>query len=181
MFIPRIELSPFTFPHSPSRIFTGSKSSSLLTIDLRTGQQLDCFSSLSYNSSDYSQCVCANENLLDDLERRTRSNRDVLFVGRTDYRLTIHTPPGTGVSGVTIGDRPKSGGGVQEIMYSTYTPNSFDRPLAEFWAKMGKEELYEEDGTLAKRLRVELGHDGVAVGVEQGGGVKWVTKLGNVG
>lgn len=46
---------------------------------------------------------------------------------------------------------------------------------------MGNTELYEEDGSLAKRIRVELGHDGVAVGVEQGGGVKWVTKLGSVG
>lgn len=81
---------------------------------------------------------------------------------------------------MTIGEgRTKSG--VQEIMYSTYTPNSYDRPLADFWAKMGNENVFEEDGSLAKRLRVELGHDGVAVGLEHGGGVKWVTKLGSVG
>ena len=40
-----IDLSPFTFPQSPSRIFTGSKQTSLLTLDLRTGEQVDYFTS----------------------------------------------------------------------------------------------------------------------------------------
>lgn len=179
--IARIELSPFTFPHSPSRIFTGSKQSSLLTIDLRNGQQLNCFSSLAANRSG-DDCVCENEQLLDDMDSRSRSNRDVLFIGRTDYRLTIHTPPGADVElgGLTIGERRKQGG-VQEIVYSTYTPNSFDRPLAELWSKMGQTDLVEEDGSLVKRMRVELGHDNIAIGVEQGSGYRWSAPLGAAG
>lgn len=132
--------------------------------------------------------MCENEQLLDDLEGKGRSNKDLLFVGRTDYRLTIHSPPSSS-SGL---DAPSTatgragperrGTGAQEISYSTYTPNTYDRPLAEHWAKAGlAEQLWEEDGTKSRRTRVELGHDGAAVGVEQGGGVKWVIGLGSVG
>jgi serine/threonine-protein kinase/endoribonuclease IRE1 len=179
-----IELSPFTFPHSPSRIFTGSKHTSLLTIDLRTGQQLDCFSSLALTSNlsrtsnprDYT-CDPADD-LLDDLESQSITNRDMLFVGRTDYRLSIHTP--STVSDDATGVTQKRNN-VQEITYSTYTPNSFDKPLAEFWAKAGTTEpMWEEDGSVAKRVRVELGYDGSAVGVEQGT-PRWISKLGGIG
>ncbi|ORY32252.1 hypothetical protein BCR39DRAFT_523577 [Naematelia encephala] len=180
-----IELSPFTFPHSPSRIFTGSKHTSLLTIDLRTGQQLHCYSSLAGNMSNpETDCTCESEQISDDMEGRARSNRDVLFVGRTDYRLTIHTPPSTvsSVSGSSEVSGERRTAGVQEIIYSTYTPNSYDKPLAEFWAKLATaEELWEEDGQEAKKMRVELGYDGMAVGVELGGGVRWMTKLDNIG
>lgn len=172
----RIELSPFTFPHSPTRIFTGSKHTSLLTVDLRTGQQLDCFSSLSANTSDPDNCVCESDQLLDDMDGRARSNADILFVGRTDYRLTIHSPAPTSIS---TDDRRSS---VQEITYSTYTPNSFDKPLAEFWSKFGSsQKQWSDDGQETKSTRIELRHDGVAVGVESGGDVKWMTKLGSIG
>ena len=71
---------------------------------------------------------------------------------------------------------------MQEIVYSTYTPNSYDRPLADHWAKMGVvEQLWDVEGQVAKKMRVELGHDGVAVGIEPGGGVRWITKLGSIG
>jgi serine/threonine-protein kinase/endoribonuclease IRE1 len=165
----------------------------LLTLDLRTGQQLNCFSSLNRNSSNAEDdCVCENENeqLLDDLEGKGRANRDMLFVGRTDYRLTIHSPPSSSpafspstlITSGRFGVGEKRGVGGQEIVYSTYTPNSYNRPLADYWAKVGvAEQMWKNDGTVAKRTRVELGHDGVAVGVEQGGGVRWITKLGSVG
>jgi serine/threonine-protein kinase/endoribonuclease IRE1 len=153
----------------------------LLTIDLRTGQQIDCFSSVNISNA-----VCENAQLLDDMEGRSRKDADILFVGRTDYRLTIHTPstalystsaPGLGES---VTDDKRSG--FQEITYSTYTPNSFDKPLAEFWAKAGSNQrMWEEDGTEAKSTRIVIGHDGVIVGVENGGGVKWVKALGSVG
>lgn len=183
-----IELSPFTFPHSPSRIFTGSKQSSLLTVDLRNGQHLNCFSSFA-NANSSEECVCENDQMLDDMESRSRSNRDVLFIGRTDYRLTIHTPVSPGLHhsassdsqhGLSTNERKKQAG-AQEISYSTYTPNSFDRPLADLWATMGQQELYDEDGDVIKRMRVELRHDGAAIGVEQGTGARWSTLLGSPG
>lgn len=121
------------------------------------------------------------------MDGRARSNADLLFVGRTDYRLTIHSPPSSSTSLSTsdpssseTDDNRRSS--VQEITYSTYTPNSFDKPLAEFWAKVGSsQKQWADDGTESKSMRVELGHDGVAVGVETGGGVRWITKLGSIG
>lgn len=120
------------------------------------------------------------------MDSRSRSNRDVLFVGRTDYRLTIHTPPGESINnagnlaGMSASERKKQSS-AQEIAYSTYTPNSFDRPLAELWATMGQQELYEDDGSRVKRMRVELRHDGAAIGVEQGTGARWSALLGSPG
>ncbi|RXK38342.1 IRE protein kinase [Tremella mesenterica] len=175
-----IELSPFTFPHSPGRIFTGSKQSSLLTLDLRTGQQLDCFTTLSANLSQLADDGSCDADL-DDLESRPQNPQDILFVGRTDYRLTIHSSPAPLLTGEARSPRGDQRG-VQEIVYSTYLPNSYDRPMAEYWAKSGMtKQLWEADGTEAKRLRVELGHDGVAVGVEHGGGMRWVSNLGSIG
>lgn len=87
-----VELSPFTFPDSPSRVFTGSKSSSLLTIDLQTGEQIDSFSSHNPNASLYARQVSTecigNEDALDRLEKECRRDieerpNDMLFVGRT--------------------------------------------------------------------------------------------------
>lgn len=130
--------------------------------------------------------MCDDGELLDDMEHKARSNKDVLFIGRTDYRLTIHSPPNYDSSAVgSVGD-PGAGGrrssGVQEITYSTYTPNNFDKPLAEYWTKVGAAQtMWEADGTPVKRLRVELGHDGLAAGVLQGGAVKWNKYLGSVG
>lgn len=126
--------------------------------------------------------MCESDQLLDDMDARARRDSDILMVGRTDYRLTIHSP-GSGSyspsSTLPTSDRPA---GVQEIIYSTYTPNSFDRPLADFWSKAGASHRFvEEDGQEVKIRRVELAHNGVAVGVEQGGGVKWTQDLGNIG
>jgi hypothetical protein len=178
-----IELSPFTFPRSPSRIFTGSKHTSLISIDLRTGQQLDCFSSSPFTSNLSSaanpqDCTCdTTDDLLDDLEGRSRSARDTLFIGRTDYRLSIHTPSVLSADPTGVSRRS----GVQEIAYSTYTPNSFDKPLAEFWAKTGAgQATWGSDRSLGKKMRVELRYDGAAVGVKEGL-VGWTVRLGSIG
>ncbi|ORX39751.1 hypothetical protein BD324DRAFT_614856 [Kockovaella imperatae] len=179
-----IDISPFTFPQSPSRIFTGSKQTSLLTIDLRTGEQVDYFSNSNLN---FSSRTCANDQMLDNMDRSTRSSRDTLFVGRTDYRLVIHSTPHRqsspdatfSLSGRKDADEAE---GVQEIVYSTYTPNTYDKALAEQWSKIGVDEkFWEADGSESKRVRVELKHDGFAVGIERGVGVKWTEKLSSVG
>ncbi|KAL7422169.1 bifunctional endoribonuclease/protein kinase ire1 [Cryptotrichosporon argae] len=172
-----VELSPFTFPHSPSRVFTGSKQTSLLTLDLRTGQQLDCFSSHTpWNlSGDADRADMCETDALDDLEAHARRAADTLFVGRTDYRLTIHSQSAPWASSVASSAALTMGNGkgvTQDIVYSTYTPNSYDRALADMWAKGERKPDW---------MRVELGHDGVAVGVREGEGSKWVKQLGSVG
>lgn len=155
----------------------------MLTIDLRTGNQLDCFSSFASNLSQLADdCSCDAD--LDGLEGKSRSPGDLLFVGRNDYRLTIHSPRVSAYSTSSATSTPAVLGphGVQEITYSTYIPNSYDKPLADYWSQAGHaRRSWEENGEEAKKLRVELGHDGVAVGVEEGGGVKWITKLGSIG
>jgi len=149
-----------------------------MTIDLRTGQQLDCFSTLSENNTQ--TCVCEADRLLDDMEGHARQNSDILFVGRTDYRLVIHSPPSSSVYAASTGAAHISGrsAGLQEISYSTYTPNTFDKPVAEHWLKASQ--ALEDSGD-ASTTRIELGHDGIAVGVAQGGGVKWMRDLGSIG
>jgi serine/threonine-protein kinase/endoribonuclease IRE1 len=47
---------------------------------------------------------------------------------------------------------------------------------------LGKSRIESKDvGSEARSTRVELGHDGVAAGVESGGHVKWVRELGSIG
>ncbi|BEI85390.1 hypothetical protein CcaverHIS002_0507910 [Cutaneotrichosporon cavernicola] len=168
-----IELAPFTFPHSPNRIFTGIKETSLLSLDLRTGQQLDCFNARGPFDTPPVQSVCDND-ILDDLEGRPR---DTLFIGRTDYKLMIHAPP-TAVDkpSVTATMSAAWNRGVQEITYSTYQPNSYDRTVADFWARTGRQSWADEG-----RIRIELGFDGDCIGVQNGQGQRWYTDLGSVG
>lgn len=167
----RIDYSPYTFPHTPNRIFTGRKETSLLTLDLRTGKQLDYYCPDGPHDNLSAPGICEND-LLDDLEGRP--HRDTLFVGRTDYRLTIHSPPTYHSPTATISSAKTRG--VQEITYSTYVPNSYDRALADFWAMTGGQNWADE-----KRVRVELGFEGDYIGVHKDDGQLWHQKLGAVG
>ncbi|OXH37023.1 serine/threonine-protein kinase/endoribonuclease IRE1 [Cryptococcus neoformans] len=177
-----IELSPFTFPESPTQIFTGSKHTSLMSVDLRTGEQVDCFSPTANLSQYDGSSVCDD---LDDLERRGSSQRDTLFIGRTDYRLTIHSPSSSqGLSTYTSAAYPaekKSAPAVQEISYSTYTPNAYNRPLAESWVKAGVAHQSWGPDNEEPRIRIELGFNGKALGVKPGGGLIWNRELEHIG
>ncbi|ODO11569.1 hypothetical protein I350_00350 [Cryptococcus amylolentus CBS 6273] len=182
-----IALSPFAFPDAPTQIFTGSKQTSLMSINLLTGEQVDCFPSAALNLSHHSAAVCENDEL-DDLERANALPvRDTLFVGRTDYRLTIHSPTpsaqglSTYTSTVYSSSEKKGGPGVQEIKYSTYTPNSYNRPLADTWLKASVDHQSWGPDREEPRTRVELGFDGKALGVKPGAGIVWNKELGNVG
>lgn len=170
---PSIEISPSSFPNNPSVIFTGSKQTSLLTLDLRTGQQLDHYSaSPSENAS--TPGVCEND-LLDDLEGAGRSHRDTLFVGRTDYTLKITTQ----TSNVDLFSPTATVAAAKNrqetvITYSTYTPNGYNKALAEQWAKNAAKNVEAHP-----RIHVELGFNGEAIGIRNG--KVWATKLDSVG
>jgi len=151
---------------------TGSKSTSLLTLDLRTGKPIDCFSSRNpQQRRGLRDAAMCESDPLDDLEGRPMDS--ILYVGRTDYTLTITTPPNETDSPT---GSPNKNMSVQEITYSTYTPNSYDRALADYWARTGAENW--GDG---KRIRVELGFNGEALGVQENVGHKWSGKLPSVG
>ncbi|KAL1411282.1 bifunctional endoribonuclease/protein kinase ire1 [Vanrija albida] len=167
-----LQNTPYFVPSSTTRTtITGSKHTSLLTLDLRTGQQLECFSSEKALDSLSGTAICEND-LLDDLEGNGRRSRDTLFVGRTDYRLTIRTHPTQTEDGEAVSVPPPAKSvGVQDLKYSTYTPNSFDRTLADYWARTGGANL----------TRVELGYDGMIMGLEKSKGSKWNRYLDAVG
>lgn len=55
----------------------------------------------------------------------------------------------------------------------------FDKPIAEYWLKASQ--VLAEDSEEISSTRIELGHDGIAVGVAHGGGVKWMKDLGSIG
>lgn len=148
---------------------------------MQTGEQIDSFKAQNPNASHYeaagaaptsAECKGTSDDVLDRLEKECRRDieerpNDMLFVGRTDYHLTIHSqtsPP-------------------QTLTYSTYTPNAYDRPLVDHWSRAGivhGDHAVEGAGP-ERRTRVELGHDGVAVGFEDQNGMQWVSKLGAAG
>jgi serine/threonine-protein kinase/endoribonuclease IRE1 len=55
----------------------------------------------------------------------------------------------------------------------------FDKPIAEIWSKASQTPLGDEEEVAS--TRIELGHDGMAVGVGHGGGVRWMRDLGSIG
>lgn len=154
-------------------IFTGVKQTSLLTLDLRTGQQLDHFTATPFDNAS-APGVCEND-LLDDLEGAGRSHRDTLFVGRTDYTLKITTQT-TNVDLFSPTATVAAAKNRQEtvITYSTYTPNGYNKALAEQWAKNAAKNVEAHP-----RIHVELGFNGEAIGIRNG--KVWATKLDSVG
>ncbi|KIR32368.1 IRE protein kinase [Cryptococcus deuterogattii MMRL2647] len=153
-----------------------------MSVDLRTGEQVDCFSPTANLSHYDGSSVCDD---LDDLERGGSSRRDTLFIGRTDYRLTIHSPSSSqGLSTYTstaYSSEKKSTPAIQEISYSTYTPNAYNRPLAESWIKAGVAHQSWGPDNEEPRIRIELGFNGKALGVKPGGGLIWNRELEHIG
>ena len=82
----RIDLSPFTFPQSPSHVFIGSKSTSLLGIDLQTGQSVGSFGTR--KASSLGVCKPTGEGLQGIDEDECESDiddrpEDLLYLGQT--------------------------------------------------------------------------------------------------
>lgn len=151
---------------------TGAKHTSLLTLDLRTGKPIDCYSSRNpQQRRKMADAAMCESDPLDELEGRPMDS--ILYVGRTDYTLTITTPPTEGPSPEGTFNKSMS---VQEITYSTYTPNSYDRALAAYWARTGAQNWGQ-----GSRIRAELGFRGEALGLQEGLGHKWTVKLPSVG
>lgn len=150
-------------------MFTGKKETSILTLDIKTGQQIDCYSSHTPLAG-----ICERDPL-DDLESKARHAEDLLFVGRTDYTLMIRNLASTDES-LTAALTAQTNS-VQRITYSTYVPNTNDRALANFWERTGGKSWTSSQ----KRTRVELGPKGIALGIEEGVGMKWNKPLDAVG
>ncbi|OSC99656.1 kinase-like protein [Trametes coccinea BRFM310] len=120
-----VEMSPFSFSGDEDRrVFVGKKETSLLLIELETGRikatvDSECpwepFEDIAKSSD---QVDLDELESTDDVEEPSATNE--VFIGRTDYHISIHTRP----------TRPSAGRPhVQKLTFSTYGPNKQDHGL----------------------------------------------------
>ncbi|KAI9056342.1 hypothetical protein FKP32DRAFT_1586082 [Trametes sanguinea] len=120
-----VEMSPFSFSGDEDRrVFVGKKETSLLLIELETGRIKATVDS-ECPWEPFEEIVKSSDQVdLDELESadtiEDTSTPNEVFIGRTDYHISIHTRP-TGPSS----RRPH----VQKLTFSTYGPNKQDHGL----------------------------------------------------
>ncbi|KAH9903443.1 hypothetical protein C8Q73DRAFT_674698 [Cubamyces lactineus] len=124
-----VEMSPFSFSGDEDRrVFVGKKETSLVLIELETGRIKATVDSECPWEPFEDLAQSANKVDLDELEN-TESPDDPftpneVFIGRTDYHISIHTRPAR-----PSGGRPH----VQKLTFSTYGPNKQDHGLQELY------------------------------------------------
>ncbi|KAI0772825.1 hypothetical protein BD413DRAFT_711814 [Trametes elegans] len=119
-----VEMSPFSFSGDEDRrVFVGKKETSLLLIELETGRiKATVDSECPWEPfEDLAQSAKLD---LDELESSELpgdiDTPSEIFIGRTDYHISIHTRPAR-----PSGGRPH----VQKLTFSTYGPNKQDHGL----------------------------------------------------
>ncbi|KAI0299431.1 hypothetical protein B0F90DRAFT_1728628 [Multifurca ochricompacta] len=115
-----VDMTPFSFGEADGRIFMGHKKTSILLIELETGRikaalDSECLWDAWNNFTE--QDVMDID--LDELEgiKPSRQYPSEIFVGRTDYHVSISTRPSSSSS------RPPL---VHHLSFSTYGPNNQD-------------------------------------------------------
>ncbi|KZT22306.1 kinase-like protein [Neolentinus lepideus HHB14362 ss-1] len=116
-----VDMSPFSFSGEDGKIFVGKKETSLLLIELETGRiKATLNSECPWDPFSTGSVSDSGEIDLDELEEEaTRNHMSVpteVFIGRTDYHLSIYTRPSS----------PSSKPIVQNLSFSTYGPNNQD-------------------------------------------------------
>ena len=106
-----VDLSPFTFPTDGSKMFVGKKTTELISIDLATGQLLGVFGAEN-GWCEWNQGINRRDPLQEWEEDIHSRQRDLLYLGRTEYQLSI-------VSQAT-------GQLVQKLSYTSYHPSSLN-------------------------------------------------------
>ena len=123
-----VDASPFRLSGDDHRIFLGRKETSLITIDIDTGNVISIFNAdnRDWEEADTGVEQSGASNPYDDynadaepLKRRKGKRREV-HVGRTDYHVTVQV----------IGR-----GTVQTLVYSEYGPNNLDRDKQSVWTR----------------------------------------------
>ncbi|EPQ51887.1 hypothetical protein GLOTRDRAFT_80895 [Gloeophyllum trabeum ATCC 11539] len=118
-----VDMSPFSFSTEDRKVFVGKKETSLLLIELETGKiKATLNSECPWDPLDFTASDPVDIDL-DELEEEAM-HRDVsvpteVFIGRTDYHLSIYTRPSSS-SGKPV---------VQNLSFSTYGPNNQDVAL----------------------------------------------------
>lgn len=126
-----VEMSPFRFVGDDQRMFLGRKETSIITLDLDTGNVISIYADrCMWDEANATTAVDAHDlaelyDGFDDSESgRFRSNgrsqRREIHIGRTDYHVAVHIR-GRGV--------------VQNLSFSVYGPNNVDRDLQVMWTR----------------------------------------------
>jgi serine/threonine-protein kinase/endoribonuclease IRE1 len=115
-----VDMSPFTFGETDGRVFVGSKKTSILLLELETGRVKAALDSeCPWDAwNDFAEQDVMDIDL-DELEgiKPSRLYPSEIFIGRTDYRVSIITRPSSPSS------QPPP---VQHLSFSTYGPNNQD-------------------------------------------------------
>ncbi|KAJ7031664.1 hypothetical protein C8F04DRAFT_696772 [Mycena alexandri] len=107
-----VDMSPFSFAAANDhRVFVGRKETSLLLVDLETGN---------ITATRNPACPWHPFEHKLDLDKLGESERTEVFIGRTDYHIAIH-----GRSRIPV----------QHLSFSTYGPNNQDNPLQAAYRK----------------------------------------------
>ncbi|KAJ3786055.1 hypothetical protein GGU10DRAFT_386963 [Lentinula aff. detonsa] len=140
-----VDMSPFSFsdPDGHSRLFVGRKETSMLVVELETGKvkasvggecPWDPFDDLKEEEEEDEDF----ELDLDELESEESVEKPVkakakpteVFIGRTDYHISIHARPPRTSSGSRLQPLP-----VQNLSFSTYGPNNQDTLLQSSYSR----------------------------------------------
>ncbi len=125
-----VDLSPFQFPGDDQRMFLGRKETSIVTLDLNSGNVL------SVHKPD--QCVWDVAKAKPS-ERQDENSSDTSEEGGTEHSWIKSPPP---IRPIHIGRtdyhvfvRIEGQGVVQQLSFSRYGPNNVDRELQSQWLK----------------------------------------------
>ncbi|CAE6531386.1 unnamed protein product [Rhizoctonia solani] len=119
-----VELSPFKPPGDDDRVFYGSKTTSLISIDLLTGRILGVYGErCAWDDNEPAEESPVDVNtMLDDLDgthELPQKQRPIeVVIGRTDYHVSIHV---------------KGRGVVQNLEFTKYGPNNIHRAIQSAW------------------------------------------------
>ncbi|KAI0251823.1 hypothetical protein BJV78DRAFT_1207008 [Lactifluus subvellereus] len=115
-----VDMSPFSFGDADTRIFVGRKKTSILLIELETGRVKAALDSeCPWDAwGEFTERDVMDIDL-DELEgvKPSRQYPTEIFIGRTDYHVSIHTRPSSHSS------RPPP---VHHLSFSAYGPNNQD-------------------------------------------------------
>ncbi|KAL2757245.1 hypothetical protein ACRALDRAFT_1029021 [Sodiomyces alcalophilus JCM 7366] len=105
------ELSPLANDNPPV-IYTGTKKTTMITLDAATGRVLKWFGSTGSHVNEEESCLRPND--FYDLDREECSSTGTITLGRTEYEVAINR---------------KDGHAIANLRYAEWTPNNFDRDL----------------------------------------------------
>ncbi|KAG8859750.1 bifunctional endoribonuclease/protein kinase ire1 [Tulasnella sp. 330] len=114
-----VDMSPFRF--DDQRTFVGKKRTSLISLDLRSGEVLEildpeqCSWGDERHGASRRNVLSKEEELLEELEDPI--DRTIVHIGRTDYHVSVFS----------------RGRIIQNLTYSAYGPNNMDKDVQYLW------------------------------------------------